>query len=145
MHPGRLGGTKSSRTLKAAASLGRVEYHLIPERRLVRVKFGKRLSERDLAGYAASLREDRQFDPAFSEIVDLTAVEKIELRGDEMLNLADEIDPFSPHSKRAFVVQTPIQAHAARMHQILRVGSSHIQIFSSVADAEQWIGNSPTE
>ncbi len=49
----------------------RPEYKVIPERRLVFVKFGKRVTESEIAGYAASLRVDPLFDPRFSEIVDL--------------------------------------------------------------------------
>lgn len=115
------------------------EYKVIPERRIVRVKFGKRVTEREIAWYARSLGVDPAFNPEFSEIVDLREVEELELRGEEMMELAEKIDPFSLHAKRAFVVRDPIQSHAARMHQILRLSKENISIFYSIEDAEQWI------
>jgi hypothetical protein len=75
----------------------------------------------------------------FSEIVDLTEVEELDLQAAEFLRLADEIDPFSPGAKRAFVVRNAIQDHAARMHKILRT-QRNIEILRSVGEAERWIG-----
>ncbi len=115
------------------------EYNVIPERRLVFVKFGKLTTEREIARYAIRLHADPSFDPEFSEIVDLRDVEELDLRGDQMVELADRIDPFSPNAKRAFVVQNSVQSHAARMHQILRISKENIGIFHSVEEAEHWI------
>jgi hypothetical protein len=39
------------------------------------------------------------FPSNYSEIVDLTKVEELDLEADEFLKLADEIDPFSPDAK----------------------------------------------
>jgi hypothetical protein len=52
--------------------------------------------------------------------------------------LADEIDPFSPDVKRAFIVRNSVQNHAARMHKVLRT-QRNIEIFRSVEEAELWI------
>jgi hypothetical protein len=78
------------------------------------------------------------FDASFSEIVDLTAVEEVDLQGNEFLNLADKVDPFSEQSRRAFVVRNSVQNHAARMHKVLGTGRS-IEIFRSIEEAERWI------
>lgn len=117
----------------------RAEYRVIPERRVVFVKFGKRVTEKEIAGYAASLRVDPVFDPKFSEIVDLRDVEDLDLRGEQMMELADKIDPFCYDAKRAFVVSNSVQAHAARMHQILRIAKENISTFRSLEEAERWI------
>ncbi len=114
-------------------------YTIVPEKRLVWVKFGKRVSESEIANYAASLRSDPLFEPGFSEIVDLRDVEELDLHGGQMLKLADEVDPFSFDSRRAFVVRNASQSHAARLHQILRIANENILIFYSLAEAEQWI------
>jgi len=115
------------------------EYTVIPDMRTVCVKFGKRVTEREIAWYARSLRMDPAFNPEFSEIVDLREVEELELRGEEMMELAEKIDPFSHDAKRAFVVRDSVQKHAAHMHQILRLAKENLSIFYSIEDAEQWI------
>lgn len=97
------------------------------------------MTEREIAWYASCLGMDPSFDPGFSEIVDLRNVEDLDLRGEQMVELADKIDPFSLDAKRAFVVRNSVQSHAARMHQILRIAKENLSIFHSVEDAERWI------
>ena len=91
-----------------------------PALRLVTVRFGKTVSAGDIERYAAQLRESPSFRPGFSEIADLRDVEKLDLKAEEFIRLADKVDPFSFESKRAFVLGNSVQAHAARMHKILR-------------------------
>jgi hypothetical protein len=109
-----------------------------PERRLVIVTFGKKLTVKDIERYAAILRANPIFQPSFSEIADLSQVEEIDLQADEFIRLADQIDPFSTDARRAFVARTSIQNHAARMHKILRT-QRNIEIFWTVAEATRWI------
>jgi hypothetical protein len=66
-------------------------------------------------------------------------VEVFDLKVEDFLKLADKIDPFAPEAKRAFVVRTPVQSHAARLHKILRL-ARNIEIFGSLIEAECWIG-----
>jgi hypothetical protein len=108
------------------------------ERRLVTVRFGKKVTAGDIERYAGWLRTNPSFQPSFSEIVDLSPVEELDLRAAEFMKLADEIDPFSPDAKRAFVARSTNQNHAARMHKILRT-QRNIEIFPSVEEAERWI------
>jgi hypothetical protein len=112
---------------------------VIPEQRLVTVRFAAVLSFGDIEGYAAALRTDPLFDSGFSEIVDLTGVVKIEMNAQETMRLADVVDPFDIGAKRAFVAQTELQIHAARMHHLLRDATGKTQICSSLADARKWI------
>jgi hypothetical protein len=115
------------------------KYKVIPEERLVSVKFGPTLSFRDIEGYAVALRRDQLFDPSFAEIVDLSEVEKIEINAKETMRLADAIDPFDIGAKRAFVARTDLQIRAARMHHLLRDATGKTLICSSLADARKWI------
>jgi hypothetical protein len=122
-----------------ACSLGRVaEYSVDIERRMVIVKFRGKLTVGDIERYSKLLQANPTFQADYSEVVDLTQVEELDLDADEFLRLADEIDPFSPNAKRAFVVRTSVQNHAARMHKVLRV-QRNIEIFRSIEDAERWI------
>ncbi len=122
-----------------ARSLGRsAEYLVDAERRMVTVKFRGKLTVGDIERYSKLLQANPTFQADYSEVVDLTQVEELDLNADEFLRLADEIDPFSPGAKRAFVVRTSVQNHAARMHKVLRV-QRNIEIFRSIEDAERWI------
>lgn len=114
------------------------EYELNAAKRLVSVKFRRKLTVTDIAKYAALLRADPLFEPDFSEVVEIREVEELDLNADEFIRLAGEIDPFSERAKRAFVVSNEIQNHAARMHKILRTQRS-ISIFHSLEAARRWV------
>jgi hypothetical protein len=116
------------------------DYILNREKRLVSVKFKRKVTASDIEQYAVLLRADPLFDPNFSEIVDLSDVEELDLQGDDFIRLADEVDPFSLEAKRAFVACNAVQSHAARMHKILRT-QRNFEIFQSVRQAEQWVSS----
>ena len=115
-------------------------FNVDSKQKLVVVRFGKTVTVRDIERYAARLRKNPAFQPLFSEITDLRDVEKLDLNAAEFLRLADEVDPFSDQSKRAFVVGNAVQAHAARVHKILRTERS-FEIFQSLEAAEQWVSS----
>jgi hypothetical protein len=117
---------------------GTASFVVKSDRRLVTVKFGKKVQAADIEHYAARLRHDPSFEPGFAEIADLREVEQLDLQAEEFLRLADKVDPFSHEAKRAFVVRTAIQAHAARMHKIL-LAQRNFEIFHSLEEAERWI------
>ncbi len=131
-----------SRTDLTAARLAPqpADYSIDPKGKQVRVKFGKKLNAAAIGSYASRLAADPSFRPDFSETVDLRDVEVVDLQAEDFLELADKIDPFSPEAKRAFVVQTVTQQHAARLHQILR-SKRNIAIFGTIEEAENWIGS----
>ena len=124
---------KSKISLRSTA-----EFSIDEERRLVTVKFGRMVTVEDIADYAKRLLAHPKFQPSFSEITDLREAEELDLRAYDFLRLADQVDPFSPDAKRAFVVRTSVQQHAARMHKILR-SKRDIEIFESFEAAEEWI------
>lgn len=111
---------------------------LYPEKRLVVLTLGNRVMLKVLEEYSRILHQDPSFEPTFSEIADMRAVQEVALEADEMMRMADKVDPFSPDSRRAFVVKTPTQAHAARMHKIL-LTHRHFEIFRSLQEAERWV------
>lgn len=114
-------------------------HHFIDVRkRRVVVRFGKKVTAQEIGLYAERLRTHPAFEPTFSEIVDLTEAEDLDLGSQDFLRLADKVDPFSPEAKRAFVVRTAVQQHAARMHKILR-STRKIEIFRSLEEAERWV------
>jgi len=137
-HPAFGQSTKSERAEGAPHRRIPVEHVVYPGKKLVMVKFGNYLGVRDIERYAILLKADPQFRADFAEIVDLTAVEQLDLQADDFMKLADHVDPFAVDARRAFVARTSMQQHAARMHKILR-SKQNIEIFSSVAAAERWV------
>ena len=122
---------------------GVTRFSVDSEKKLVVVRFAKAVKARDIEQYAARLRAHSSFQPLFSEITDLRDVEKLDLQAEEFIRLADQVDPFSHEAKRAFVVGNSVQAHAARMHKILR-SQRNLEIFHSLEEAEQWINSKPS-
>jgi len=115
------------------------DYKIDPENTRVYVRFAGKLAAADIERYANALRKEPSFEPGWSEIVDLRAVEQIDIFPDQSIALADTFDPFSLSSRRAFVVANDQQRHAARMQQVLRSPSKTIGIFETLNEAEQWI------
>jgi len=114
-------------------------YSIDPAARLVSARASGKLTFSHIVNYASSLRADRRFSPAFSEIVDLRSVESVSLSSHEVMTLADSIDPFSANSKRAFVVRNQDQVNAAHLHRILRPQTKTIRVFHSIDEAKEWI------
>ena len=116
-----------------------VRYTIDPNKHIVTAKFGKILTADTLTQYINLLREDPNFSASFSEILDITDVEETRLSAEQMMRLADSVDPFSPGAKRAFVVQNEFQSHEAKMYGIVRLSQSRIRAFHSCGEAERWI------
>lgn len=114
------------------------EFSVDEAKRLVIVRFRKKLTVEDIGRYVTMLRAEASFRPIFSEIADLTLVEEVSLQANDFMRLADQVDPFSVDAKRAFVAKTAVQTHAARMHKILRT-QRNIEIFSTIQEAERWV------
>jgi len=114
-------------------------YSIDREKRLILARFSGKLRASDIADYAAALRQNPAFDRHCSEIVDLRAVQTIEITPAGAIALADAADPFDVHSKRAFVTCRDIQTNSARMHQILRSPAKNIAIFDTGEQAERWL------
>lgn len=120
--------------------LSSLVYSIDTAARLVTARGSGQLTFGAIVSYASSLRADRRFSPAFSEIVDLQLVESVSLSAGELMTLADSIDPFSVISKRAFIVRNQDQINAAHLHRILRPQTKTIQVFYSIDEAREWVG-----
>jgi hypothetical protein len=116
-----------------------VRYEISPRERLVSVWFSGKLSARGIETYATSLRADPRFDPTFAELVDLCQVEEVQMEPEEAMRLADQVDPFSADSKRAFVTKSERQLHFAKLHQLLQGGKKNISLFNSLQEAKHWL------
>jgi hypothetical protein len=106
--------------------------------RTVRTVFSGVLTRNDVAEHAKKLRNDPDFDPAFSELVDLTEASEVKL-GHEDFRMLALVDPFGPKSKRAFVVLSASIYGVTRMFQLMRDGSANVAIFKTKEEAATWL------
>jgi hypothetical protein len=139
------GAKRAKRIGLAAVGLNRRDrksvYSINCAKQMVSVRFIENLTFTEIENYALALRSDAQFDPSFSEIVDLRAVTDVALSTSDLMALADRIDPFSPRANRAFVAQGLAQINAAQLHHILRPEAGNVRVFFSIEEAETWIGS----
>lgn len=132
-------GTKKAHCGKKRRLLEKpIRYTIDPSKRIVTAKFGGLLTAETLCQYTKLLRHDPNFSASFSEIADITGVEEVQITGEQMIRLADSIDPFSRAAKRAFVVENAFQGHEAKMYGILRLSQGRIRSFHSYDEAERW-------
>lgn len=110
------------------------------ENRVVVTRFEGRITTQDVVQHIERLKADASFDPDFSELVDLTAATETAI-GASGFDYLQEVDPFSPSAKRAFVAGQSTRG-ITRMFQKLRQNPS-IEVFSAVSDARQWLGLKP--
>ena len=85
------------------------------------------------------LRAHPYFDPTFAEIADFREANELDLQADDFLELADQGRSVLGEARRAFLVHTSVQTHAARMHKILH-SKRNIEIFRNMEEAEGWLG-----
>ena len=116
-----------------------IRYTIDLNKRIVTATFGGILTADVLCQYTKLLRQDPKFSASLSEIADITEVQEIQLSGEQLIRLADSIDPFSRAAKRAFIVRNAMQGHEARMYGILRLSRERIRAFHSCSEAERWI------
>jgi len=134
-------GAKMAISAKYPRSAEIIRYTIEVDNRLVRTRFGKVITANAICELSRLMRADLQFSPSFSEIIDFTNVEKVEISGDHMMQLSESADPFSPEARRAFVVQTELQTHEARMYGIVRVARDKSRVFRSIGEAERWLSS----
>jgi hypothetical protein len=81
--------------------IGSFRYSVDAEKKLVVVAFAKKLTVQDIERYAKLLQLDPSFRPTFSEVVDLTQVEELDLQADEFLTFWPTKSILSPTKRSA--------------------------------------------
>jgi hypothetical protein len=98
------------------------------------------LTAAELFAHQKALRKHPDFDPGYSQFVDLSDVTKLELTGEDINRFA-EGTIFSPHSRRAVLAPRDVDYGVARMYAILREfkGEEGIQVFRNRDEAMNWV------
>ncbi len=114
-------------------------YRLDLSRRLVWSRAWGILRDDELAAHSRTLRADPQFAPEFSQIQDLTAVERFELTP-AGLQIVAWLNPFGPGARRAVVGPTDVGFGLARMHQGMRGDNGdELNVFRDIPAALRWL------
>jgi hypothetical protein len=115
-------------------------YKIDKERKLVMSTGFGVFTVADAWSHQEKLRKEPDFDPSFSQLMDLSHVTKIELRPEDVRRLA-QASIFAPNSKRAILVTSEVGFGLARMFSILReaLGEKGIEAFRNLDDALDWV------
>lgn len=115
-------------------------YEIDKRRRLVITTALEQFAVADGLAHQERLLKDPDFDPTFSQIMDVTRIDFSGVTADDIRKLAER-NVFSPGSRRAIVVSSTFVYGFGRMFEMLRenAGESGIRIFRDMDDAIDWI------
>jgi len=110
------------------------------ERRIVMTTASGAFTLDDALDHQQRLRNDPEFDPSFSQLLDLTHVSSIEIGPADVRRLAEE-NLFSSKSRRAILVNSDLAFGLARIFEVHResAGESGINVFRDLDEALDWI------
>ncbi len=115
-------------------------YAIDKQRRLVITMGSGRITLADALAHQEKLRKDQDFDPSFSQIMDLTQVIEFALEANDTRRIA-QTTIFSRESRRAIIASSDLVYGFGRMFEILReiAGENGIRVFRDVDEALDWI------
>ena len=115
-------------------------YNIDKERRLVISTVSGVVTLADGLAHQRNLRNDPDFDPSFSQLMDFRQVIRVDLSGEDVRKLA-QTTIFSPNSRRAMLVSSDLEYGLARMFEILRetMGERGIRVFRDLNEALDWV------
>ncbi len=115
-------------------------YRIEKENRLVLSTASGTITPADIFTHQQKLAADPNFDPAFSQLIDVSHITKIEVTTEDIRKLARG-NLFSPTSRRAILVGSDATFGLARMFAMLREseGETGIEVFRSLDGALEWV------
>ncbi len=115
-------------------------YEIDKQRRLVITTGLGRITLANALEHQEKLRKDPDFDPSFSQIMDLTQVTEFALEAYDIRRIA-QTTIFSRESRRAIIASSDLVYGFGRMFEILReiAGENGIRVFRNLDEAIDWI------
>ena len=117
-----------------------VRYSIDKQRRLILTTAEGSVTFDDITGHQDRLLADPDFDASFDQLIDTTAVTKVDLSTNEARILAKS-PLVSPESRRAFVATEPEIFGLGRMMEIYHeaLGYADVRVFYSMDEALKWL------
>ena len=115
-------------------------YKIDKERRFVMSSVSGVMGIAEGLAHQQKIRNDPDFDPSYSQLMDFTHATRVDLTGEDVRRLA-ETTIFSPDSRRAILVRGDAEYGLARMFEILRetMGERGIRVFRDLDEALEWV------
>lgn len=87
-----------------------------------------------------AMKNDKDLDPSYSELVDLRAVQSIEFSAEQIAEVA-RTRIFDATSRRAIVAPVPLYFGMARMYEAHHTsgGPAVIRVFTELQEAVEWL------
>jgi hypothetical protein len=110
------------------------------EHRLVMSAVSGVVTLADALAHRENLRKNPDFEPSFSQLVDLSHVTKIEFSREDVERFAQDTI-FSPDSRRAALATGDHANGLARMFEMLREfkGEEGVRVFRNLDEALDWV------
>ncbi|HEX2853771.1 MAG TPA: hypothetical protein VHO24_11075 [Opitutaceae bacterium] len=97
----------------------------------------------DFIGHMEALQKNPAFNPDFSQVVDCRDIGLLDLKNDQLRDLAAQ-SIFSLRARRAFVVSTELHFGMSRMFAAYReLAGQQVAVFKDMPSALQWLGLPP--
>lgn len=115
-------------------------YAIDKERRLVITTVFEQLTVADALAHQEQLSKDPDFDPGYSQLIDLTRADVSEIAATDVRRIAER-NIYSPESLRAIVVSSNVAYGLGRMFETLResAGENGIRVFRDLDEAVDWL------
>ena len=116
------------------------DYKIDTSRKMVfSIAYGN-LTDQDVFKHQDKLRNDPDFDPSFSQLVDCTNVTEIDGLTSEALYVLAERDPFGLGSRRAFVAPQNPEYNVFRLYELLTtVHEDVVVVFKEMREAREFL------
>ncbi len=110
------------------------------ERSLVMSTGSGVLTLADALAHQERISKDPDFDPGFSQLVDLTQVTNLEFSSSDVRRLAQK-SSFSATSRRAILVSSDLVFGLSRMYEAFRAisGEKGVRVFRDLNEALEWV------
>jgi len=119
-----------------------VTYRIDPALKLVHTQVEGRLNLEDALTHAYTLKNDPQFRPEYSELVDLSKFSGSDLPPAAMEAFANDLpgEVFARHARRAVVAPADPIFDLSRQYQRMRPNAESFRVFHTMDEAKEWLG-----
>ena len=109
------------------------------QRMVFSIAYGK-ITDQEVYAHQDKLRDDPDFDPGFSQLVDCTNVTQIDELSTEALYVLAERNPFGLGSRRAFVAPQNPEYNVFRIYELLTtVHPDVVVVFKDMEEAYEFL------